>query len=34
MQTKSCCIVVPCGCLVPLMIIVVTSVGAWAISLF
>ena len=34
MQKRSCCIVLPCGCLLPLMMLVVMGVGAVAHSLF
>ena len=30
MQSRSCCIVLPCGCLLPLAVLVVMGVGAVA----
>ncbi len=34
MKPKSCCIVIPCGCLLPLTLLVIGSVAVWARGLF
>lgn len=34
MKSRGCCIVLPCGCIFPLMLLVVSSVAALAFDLF